>query len=46
MNLLMQHMEPEASIRYLPEMLARVGVYRIDVREFAGKQRAMKKAKK
>ena len=45
LNLLMRHMEPEASIRYLPEMLARVGVYRIDVREFTGKQRAMKKEK-
>ena len=45
LNLLMQHMEPEASICYLPEMLARVGVYRIDVREFTGKQRAMKKEK-
>ena len=39
LTLLMAHTEPEAAVRFLPEMLDRVGVYRIDVREFTGKQR-------
>lgn len=36
---IMEHMEPSAVIDFLPEMLERVDVYRIDIISFTGKER-------
>ena len=39
---IMEHMAPGARIEFRPEMLERTGVYRIDVKNFTGKERKMK----
>ena len=36
---IMEHMADGAAIEFLPDMLARTGVYRIDVKHFSGKAR-------
>ena len=36
---IMEHLAPEAGICFSPDMLARTGVYRIDVERFTGKER-------
>lgn len=41
---IMEHMAPGARIKFRPEMLERTGVYRIDVKNFTGKERKMKPA--
>ena len=41
---IMEHMAPGARIEFRPEMLERTGVYRIDVKNFTGKERKMKSA--
>ena len=41
---IMEHMAPGARIEFRPEMLERTGVYRIDVKNFTGKERKMKPA--
>ena len=41
---IMEHMAPGARIEFRPEMLERTGVYRIDVKNFPGKERKMKSA--
>lgn len=43
LTLLMNHLEPGASLEFAPEMLERTGVYCIDVLEFTGKKREKKK---
>lgn len=42
LKLLMEHMDPQAELEFLPSMLERVAVYRIDVSEFTGKCRKQK----
>lgn len=42
LQLLMKHMDPQAELEFLPQMLERVAVYRIDVKEFTGKCRKQK----
>lgn len=42
LTVLMEHMEPGASVHFLPEMLERVGVYCIDVFEYTAKKRERK----
>ena len=37
---IMEHMAPGARIEFRPEMLERTGVYRIDVKNFTGKERS------
>ena len=41
---IMEHMAPGVRIEFRPEMLERTGVYRIDVKNFTGKERKMKSA--
>ena len=41
---IMEHMALGARIEFRPEMLERTGVYRIDVKNFTGKERKMKSA--
>lgn len=41
---IMEHMAPGTRIEFRPEMLERTGVYRIDVKNFTGKERKMKPA--
>ena len=41
---IMEHMAPGARIEFRPEMLERTGVYRIDVKNFTGKELKMKSA--
>lgn len=41
---IMEHMAPGARIEFRPEILERTGVYRIDVKNFTGKERKMKPA--
>lgn len=40
---LMEHMAPESKISFLPEMVERTAVYRIDVEYFTAKERTQKK---
>lgn len=42
LTLLMNHMEPESDLKFLPEMIEKVGVYCAEVLEFTGKERKRK----
>lgn len=42
LTLLMEHMEPGAEVRFVLEILERVGVYCVEVQEFTGKKREKK----
>ena len=39
---IMAHIAPEAKIAFLPEMVERVAVWRIDIDTFTGKERRRK----